>query len=937
MRHSNSTEQRAPTEDAALNFETVLREEEKKRGICSNTRQDAPAGLALSGGGIRSATFSLGVLQALAAEKKLASFDYLSTVSGGGYIGAWLTAWIHRSGFSAVEAALAARGSGNARMPGSTEPEPLSWLRRYSNYLAPRAGLFSSDSLTLVTTWSRNVLLNLIIVIAFFSALMLIPRLALPCVGLLTWIHPDEMGVLAASAGMLSTLAVLWNFLLIDRPPGDDPGRTRCRLCARRGVALTVFFPGIVAAIAGSIWLWGRKEAFENDVWGFALHAPLLLLPAWLIWLAVELWRAFHAAAYRSAPWERVNTLARHAGILALAGIISSAIGAGMLACVHHGFVFRAALGGSTHGPYAFLFTIGPAAFLAIFGVAGSIYVGLAGRVYREQLREWWSRMNAAFLVIAAAWLSLTACAFYIPALAEWAYASSGPWLRSAIGASWLATLAGMLLAPKNTWLTRRAQEHMRIVLNAAAIVFMLGFVIAVSVATEALLSTAGNIARTPVASRVESSDINPRASGYTGPGAFIAARQTDLDQLLNLNKDKALPFLEGAFIVTLAVLLIFGWRVDVNRFSLHNLYKTRLIRCYLGASNAKRHAQPFTGFDENDDLPLAALAPEGEKLAQRPFHIINAALNISQGKNLAWQERKAASFVLTPLHSGFELAKTQGETTEKHARQMFSATQADGLQRNNEPEWPAYRPTRQYACLDQEDRAFSLGMAIATSGAAASPNMGYNTNPALAFVLTLFNVRIGRWSPNPARDKWKRASPGFGLICLLQELFGFSNEQSNFVYLSDGGHFDNMGIYELVRRRCKVIWLVDAAADAQRGFEDLGRAIRLCRIDFGVEIIIDLNDMRPAQEKELPCAAFAKGVIDYSAGETGTIIYIKPTLCHGKREPIDVLNYSVKNPSFPQQSPGDQFFDESQFESYRCLGEHIAEQCLCKHRDTLP
>src|SRR5258707_1168823 len=53
-------------------------------------------GLALSGGGIRSATFNLGVLQALARAKVLRNFDFLSTVSGGGYVGGFFGAWVSR-------------------------------------------------------------------------------------------------------------------------------------------------------------------------------------------------------------------------------------------------------------------------------------------------------------------------------------------------------------------------------------------------------------------------------------------------------------------------------------------------------------------------------------------------------------------------------------------------------------------------------------------------------------------------------------------------------------------------------------------------------------------------------------------------------------------------------------------------------------------------
>ena len=129
-------------------------------------------GLALSGGGIRSATFSLGVLQALARQRLLSRFDYLSTVSGGGYIGAWLSAWVVRvGGISKVEEELSRTG---------TPVAPIEFLRSYSNYLTPRTGVFGVDTWTAIATWMRNFSPNMLIVIAsMWSVLALIMIVAL--------------------------------------------------------------------------------------------------------------------------------------------------------------------------------------------------------------------------------------------------------------------------------------------------------------------------------------------------------------------------------------------------------------------------------------------------------------------------------------------------------------------------------------------------------------------------------------------------------------------------------------------------------------------------------------------------------------------------------------------------------------------------------------
>ena len=139
------------------------------------------------------------------------------------------------------------------------------------------------------------------------------------------------------------------------------------------------------------------------------------------------------------------------------------------------------------------------------------------------------------------------------------------------------------------------------------------------------------------------------------------------------------------------------------------------------------------------------------------------------------------------------------------------------------------------------------LGTAVAISGAAASPNMGHQSSPPAAFLMTMFNARLGWWMGNP-RDKynWLRSSPRRGLLYLLNELFSLTNDRTHFVNLSDGGHFENLGIYELIRRRCRYIIACDAEQDESLTFSGLGNAIRKCRIDFGAEISVRSTRIRP-------------------------------------------------------------------------------------------
>jgi hypothetical protein len=284
-----------------------------------------------------------------------------------------------------------------------------------------------------------------------------------------------------------------------------------------------------------------------------------------------------------------------------------------------------------------------------------------------------------------------------------------------------------------------------------------------------------------------------------------------------------------------------------------------------------------------------------------RPFHVVNTALNLVQGEDLAWQERKAESFTMTPLHAG-----------------------AGGL---------GFRRSHRFG-----DRlGFSLPTAVTISGAAASPNMGFQTSTTIALLMTLFNVRLGWWFGNPGpwgAKTYRRSSPRWSLIRILQEALGLTNDRRSYVYLSDGGHFENLGLYEMVRRRCRLIVVSDAGQDYRYAFQDLGNAVRKIRVDLGIPIEIKKHDIFPRDENKLGkyCAVgdILYGAVDEGA-KPGTLIYLKPALYW--REPMDVYNYGRENVEFPHEPTSDQFFGESQFESYRMLGQHTID-AICDQRD---
>jgi hypothetical protein len=169
-----------------------------------------------------------------------------------------------------------------------------------------------------------------------------------------------------------------------------------------------------------------------------------------------------------------------------------------------------------------------------------------------------------------------------------------------------------------------------------------------------------------------------------------------------------------------------------------------------------------------------------------------------------------------------------------------------------------------------------------------------------------------------------RRSGPQSGLKTLLSELVGRSSQDSKYAYLSDGGHFDNLGVYEMLRRRCRLILMVDAGQDDKYVYQDLGSALQRARIDFGTTISF-VQPLKIAAKTLSPVGAFAK-ICYRENGEisTGRLIYLKPWLPDNM--PTELKVFKALKESFPHETTMDQFFTESDFESYRRLGEFLAE-----------
>ena len=283
--------------------------------------------------------------------------------------------------------------------------------------------------------------------------------------------------------------------------------------------------------------------------------------------------------------------------------------------------------------------------------------------------------------------------------------------------------------------------------------------------------------------------------------------------------------------------------------------------------------------------------------------------LNLVEGDQLAWQQRKAASFTITPLQCG---------------------SNAEGL---------GYRPSEGYAKGHQDP--ISLGTAITISGAAASPNMGYHSSPLVSFVMTLFNARLGWWLANPGwsgRKAWTKDGPIVSFKPIIDEALGRTNDTGRWIYLSDGGHFENLGLYEMVLRRCRTIVAVDGSQDLPYQFEDLANAARKIRVDLGIPIEFENGDLAIAQARDPQNRYCGAAKIRYSTVDAGAadgiLIYLKA--CLNGTEPADVRNYASVEPEFPQQGTEQLWFNEAQFESNRALGAHIVKRITTKESGTV-
>ena len=775
-------------------------------------------GVAFSGGGIRSATFNLGLLQAMARLGILKHVHYLSTVSGGGYVGSFWSTWLHhnRDQTSAARFPLAATTGPGAR----PEPEEIRHLREFSRFLMPRLGFWQQE------TWAA-----IVVILAG-----LIPSLTAALATL----------VAAVYGGVLLSLLLL---------------------SAHYGLGALIFcvITGCIHVASEYVWISsGKSGANRHNPWPFICIAPLT------VGITTLAWYYFRVSELVVVLIERFDTPADFWRIA------------------------QATVKSSQDLQKALL--LPACAWLVGSGVLLLIRSLLIGRLaHRKKFTQWSEAVDRSV----ARCLVPTVIVGLMSSLwigSEWLTKRFG--LGSHAGSVALSAGAGTLFFLLRDWLAKPAE-----VTNA--------------------------------------SSLWEKVGGYLKPfipqlAAFAAVFGLLLLAMLLVRSFGQADHLGLGLLVTGGVLLATLILFNPSRVGLHDFYRGRICRCFLGATQAARaRGRNATSEQPDDDITLGELrrSPLPEGLPAQPIHLVCCAANNLSGDPLSNLYRGARSVTISPLGVGLG---------DEFAR-------ADDLR---------------------------LSSVVTASAAAFNSQMGSVSmalGPAVSFVMSALNLRLGLWVSHPGNPAVRfRSLVG---LPFFFEMFGFSKSEAltppakpapaagpddaslsgmdrvaqqaelaqsrvvrelsfarrhfSFLHLSDGGHFENLGLYELVRRHCRYVIVSDCGADADVAFDDLANAIRRIREDFGVEVDLDVEPLRPDENGHSAQHAVV-GTIHYDGlggTDKGGVIYFKPTLTGD--EPPDVLQYRTRNTTFPHESTGDQFYEEAQWESYRRLGEHCGTAVL--------
>lgn len=924
-------------EDRMLREElaSVATRREAAKRLYDNLQVRAPeegpytVGLALSGGGIRSASVSLGIMQRLAGAGLLKHVDYLSTVSGGGYIGSALTWWLRGNargepiyesvydtdkrfpfGTSDPQLAEPGEGTGNGKDRLLT---PLQYLRVQGNYLAPGNGLSIWSGIAVV---ARAILLNLLIWIPIAALIMGL----IYALGRLPVLKGLPFAVRMAAPGTLETAAdVVGSSDQLDLNQTIPPVFLLMLVLA---VALFILF--ILGSINHALLSWTSLTESDAEQRSADAAVPPAERSKWYSWLLV--------------------------GLAGVAGFVLLAV---TLLWMEPAIKALFAHGGSGARPEM----PGPMTGIILGAIVLVVSLCTVALINRRSLMQSFKsedqRATGMALLGLLAILALSYIAHHIVPDKGWSILGRLPeFLLFVYGVALIAFtiyLIGLLIrhllrgeavgnpladmqSPTPALLQYSARRVFEWffgrVLFWIMVLIVIGSLPLVShyinyglggvwTALGLGITLAGQVmSRFKGKSRFSQITIIIGAALFAYGVLLVGHRLA----LTFMNGEPMQRALIGAAVIAA---LIGGWFVNTNHIGLHRFYRDRLMEAFLPDAATLR-----------GDVNSAATAANERKLvdcwsdawSKGPYQIINANTVLTNSKHRKYRLRGGDNFILTP---------------------EFIGSSATG--------W--YR-TAETATADM-----TLASAMAISGAAANPRgaaggRGLTRSPFVSLAMSLLNVRLGYWIPNPRHGVpsfLMRRPNHFWPGGAYAATRGGYTETAKWLEIADGGHFENLAVYELVRRRCGLIIVCDGGQDNASSYSDLVTGVQRVGQDFGATVHLDMQVRRsdkdtfegssPAQMiasdklTDYPKGAeFAEkgyfvGRIDYGArGEkgwprTGILIYMKSALIRDLA--IGAKGYRGAHHDFPNESTGDQFFDEEQFEAYREVGYRICEQMI--------
>lgn len=882
----------------------------KRRHDLQLDESDASFGVALSGGGIRSATFSLGLFQSLAEHDLIKHVDYLSTVSGGGYFGGFFGKLFLASGH---RGATPQETSDEVRQVlSNSQSSPLNWLRENGRYIAPTG---SGDYFFAASTYLRNWVAVQYVLGVTLLTLFLLANVLRAWMWTTDWgtqlevlINNATLPKIWASAWLIIPAAVA-AFLLV--PLGGAFWITQTRQgngtkSSRRCIALNYPLFGLLVFIIGSAIALTLTLGPQSLDW--IPHSPISIgLYCYILIASLLTLSAFMVARLRS-PSGRT-------GVLAMRNQLSR-----WLSNAVFWFVMLSLFGlVDSFGQSLYAIATVKTNQVVVTGLITSIIVLLA-------------RQFATYLS-----KDLTKSAKYIRIPTHLLGLVVGVALGLIVASFWAAMAHAIL------W--QGAQPHgdpgQQLLAYYAP------------PTPEVSLSTENHIV-------VSSPETSTPQAGVDGPALEWVTAALAIATIISLLTGKTMSFL--------------------NLSSIQEFYASRLSRAYLGASNPHRTGyKAYVKKGENTDklhrlaADVTRVVPEDDVVFSNyhpeqyggPIHLINVTINetVSGTSQLEQRDRKGMGMAIGPC--GVSVARVH------HA--VWSGEEKDKL-RELQPISPSGDRFAVFHTKPTKVESLSLGQWVAVSGAAFSTGLGARTNLGMSLLLGLSNVRIGYWwnsgiSPKcriktgATKQRAKMSDlfePMFSTQVYLSDEFGarFHGPHRQRWYLSDGGHFENTAVYELIRRRLPFIILSDNGCDQSYVYDDLANLIRKARIDFNAEIrLLAENELDHRLDKKLRaiigtpaelqrrivsersvsgrkymhgnaysrCHAMLARIYYDGATEPGSLLLIiKPSLIGD--EPLDILEYHTQHPEFPQESTLDQFFDEAQWESYRKLGSHIGD-----------